>query len=90
MYSLTEPELNSLQESGLLATVDLSLFALCIGILVASLITITTVDITDPRKFAAYVAVSIVTGLFSLWFGARAAIAFRNAKAKLREIKGAA
>lgn len=89
MYSVTDPELDSLRESGLSATVDLSLFALCSGILVTLIITLSTVDIKDAKTFAAYVAAAIVSGIFSIWFGTRACIAWRNAKAKLKEIKGA-
>ena len=89
MYSVTDPELNSLRESGLSATVDLSLFALCSGILVTLIVTLSTVDIKDAKTFAAYVAAMIASGIFTIWFGARAAIAWRSAKAKLKEIKGA-
>lgn len=88
MYSLTDPELNSLQESGLSATVDLSLFALSIGIFITAIVTLSTVDIINPKIYAAYVAAMIVTGLFSLWFGARAFIALKDARTKLKEIKG--
>jgi hypothetical protein len=87
MYSVTDPELESLRESGLSATVDMSLFALCGGILVTLIITLSTVDIKDAKTFAAYVGASIVSAIFSIWFGARAGIAWRNAKAKLKEIK---
>ncbi|MBI4292518.1 MAG: hypothetical protein HY661_13660 [Betaproteobacteria bacterium] len=89
MYSVTDPELNSLRESGLSASVDLSLFALCGGILVTLIVTLSTVDITQAKTFAAYVAAAIVSGIFTVWFGARACIAWKNAKAKLAEIKDA-
>ncbi len=88
MYSLTDPELNSLQESGLSATVDLSLFALSIGIFVSLVVTVSTVDINNPKIYAAYVGGSIFTGLLSLWFGVRAFIGVKSARRKLGEIKG--
>lgn len=88
MHTLTDPELNSLQESGLSATVDLALFALSVGILVSAVITLSTVDISNPKIYATYVAASIVTGLLSLWFGIRAFIGIKNARTKLKEIKG--
>ena len=88
MYSVTDPELNSIRESGLSATVDLALFTLCAGSLITLIVTLSTVNINDAKIFSAYVAASIVSGIFSLWFGMRACIAWKNAKAKLKEIKG--
>src|SRR6266853_5366927 len=83
MFSVTEPELDSLRESGLSATVDVSLFALCAGILVTLIVTLSTVEIKDAKIFAAYIAATIVSAIFSVWFGARSVIAWRNARAKL-------
>lgn len=87
MYPVTDGELDSLQESGWSATIDLSMFSLCIGILVTLIVTITTVDISNSKIFSAYVAVTVGMGLASLFFGSRSIIAWRNARAKLREIK---
>ena len=88
MYSVTANELDSLQDSGLSATVDLALFTLCFGILATLLVTVSTVDISDAKMHAAFVACLLVSGLASVYFGARAGLAWKSARGKLKELKG--
>jgi len=87
MYSVTDNELDSLQDSGLSATVDVALFTLSCGILATLLVTLSTVEISEARIFASYIAAAIVSALATIFFGLRSKVAWRNAKAKLREIK---
>jgi hypothetical protein len=87
MYSVTDTELNSLQDSGLSATIDVALFTLSVGVFSTSIVTISTVDISDAKVFASYIAAAIVTALSTIYFGLRSRAAWRNAKNKLREIK---
>lgn len=88
MYTVTENELNALKDSGTSATVDVALFTLSAGALVTLIVTLTTVQISDPHTFAGYVAATIVCAITGLWFGARSYLAIRGARAKLNEIKG--
>ena len=87
MYQVTEQEIDSLNESGGYKTLDIALFSMCFGILVAVIITITTVDISNPKTYAAYVGSSILFGIGSIFFGIRSLLAWRAMKGEIRRIK---
>lgn len=87
MYQVTSNELSSLQDSGLSAAVDIALFTLCAGIFVTLIVTLSTVNIDGAKIFASYIGGAIVTGIGMICFGIRSFAAWRNAKAKLRDIQ---
>ena len=87
MYRVTEQELEQLCDSGNLKTLDVSLFTLCVGALIAVVVTLTTVDIPNPAVHGSYVAGALVAGIGAIFFGVRAVLAWRNTDRELKRLK---
>lgn len=87
VFYITEDELESLYTSGNLKTLDFGLFSLSIGVFIAVVGTLLTVDIQSPTIAAIYWAALFVSVLASLFFGFRAVIEWRSAARRLSDIK---
>lgn len=87
VYTVTEDELETLYTAGNYKTLDVGLFSLSLGVLVTVLVTLGTVDIANARVNAIFWAVLLASVLASIFFGARAVIAWRSAARKLASIK---
>lgn len=87
MYQVTEHEIDALNETGGYKTLDIALFSMCIGIFVALGITLTTVDIADPKLYASYVAGAALFGVGWIFFGVRSLLAWKAMKDQIRRIK---
>jgi len=85
MHFLSESELDAL--TTLNSSVDLTFFGISSGALITLFVTLLTVQISDAKKFAAFVGATIIAAVFTLMFGARAISAHRAARKKLEEIK---
>jgi hypothetical protein len=85
MYRLFDTELERLGSAQ--NSIHLAFFTLCIGIAFGFGVTLLTVDITDPKKFAAFVALFVVSVLASLYFGVMFRRDYKNSKEELNRIK---
>jgi len=84
---VTEDELEALAEAGMHKSLDVGLFSLTFGVAITVLITLVTVDITDAKLNAGFVAVLAVSVILSIYFGIRALGAWRDAARKLEKLK---
>jgi hypothetical protein len=87
VYQLTEEELDALHDAGNYKTIDIALFSISISTFSALLTTLITVDIQNTKTFAAFVTVCVAALFGSVFFGARAWMAWKAAKSKLATIK---
>ncbi len=85
MHSLSDSELDTIASSN--GSIDLALLGISAGAFITLLITLLTVDITDPKKFAAFVAVAALSGVLSLSFGWRTYSSRKAAEKVLNDIK---
>lgn len=85
MFYLFEYEIDAI--AGLSASVNLALFGISFGALVAFAITLLTVHINEVSTLAAFVALTAVSTLASMFFGIRGALDHRSASKKLKEIR---
>ncbi len=67
MYRLFDTELDSLGKAQ--NSIHLAFFTLSIGIVIGLGITLLTVDILDPKKYATFMALLAVFILASIYFG---------------------
>jgi hypothetical protein len=84
MYSLTESELDTV--ASLSNSVHLALFGVSGGAFISAIITAITVPLA-PIAFAGFIAASITTGLFTLFFGSSSYKSYREARRKINELK---
>ena len=87
MYRVTEEELENLYSAGNYKTLDVGLFSLTLGIFVTLIVTLVSVNIHDPRTFAAFSSSAFVSLIGSVFCAIRAVIAWRRAKRGLEAIK---
>jgi hypothetical protein len=87
MYQITEHEIDALNESSGYKTLDIALFSMCFGVFIALLITLTTVDITEPRLYASYIGGASLFALGAVFFGIRSFLAGNALKNQIRRIK---
>lgn len=85
MHTVTEVELDTVAGIGL--SIHQTFLGLSFGALVAFVITLATVPITSPTVAATFSALTGLSAVLSLYFGARAWTDHRAARAKLAEIK---
>jgi hypothetical protein len=85
MHTVTENELDTV--ASLSNSIDLGFFMGSGGVFVTVGVTLLTVPMATPFAFAGFIAATIVSGAGALLFGIRARISYREAQAKLREIK---
>ena len=84
MYKLTDIEIDELVASYM--SIDFGLFALCVGMLIAFLVAITTAQLSD-RMFAVFIALVLVSSLGIAFFGPRAWRERQRAKQHVKHIK---
>lgn len=87
IFTVTEDELETLYTAGNYKTLDVGLFSLCFGVVVAVGLTLATVDIPSNRTNAVFWAVLIVSLVISIFFGVRSIIAWRSAARRLADVK---
>lgn len=87
MYQLTEDELSNLQTAGNYKTLDVAIFALCVGVLITVLATLSTVDISNAKVFSTFTALAFASGIGMVFFGIRAFLAWRAANKHLDAVK---
>lgn len=88
MYQLTSDELDSICEAGNYKTLDLALFAVCIGIFVTLGVTLLAVDTLTSAVRTVFVDLTFICGVGSVFFGTRAMIAWGHARRTLKKLKG--
>jgi hypothetical protein len=86
MYVVSEDKLDLLSSSGS-NSINLALFTLVSGIAVTLIITLYTVDITDPIKRATFWAVFWAMSILTLYFGINAVRDLLRARRLARTIK---
>jgi hypothetical protein len=85
MHSLSDSELDTIASSN--GSIDLALLGISAGAFITLIITLSTVEISDPKKFAAFVAVAALAGFLSLTFGWRTYSSHKAAQKILNDIK---
>jgi hypothetical protein len=84
MHHVTQTELEAMASLG--NSVNLAFLGISVGSLVAFVITLATVDIANPAKYASFVGLMWISAVASLYFAVRSLIDARSAKRRLREI----
>jgi hypothetical protein len=85
IHQISDAELDTIAASG--SSLDLTLFGVCAGALISLLVTVTTVSIPSPAGFAAYVSVTVISALATVFFGWHGFEAYWAARKKLAEIR---
>jgi hypothetical protein len=85
MHSLSDSELDTI--GSLNGSVDLAFLGISAGAFITLIITLFTVEIADPKKFAAFVAVATLAGILTLCFGLRSHSSHKAAEKVLNDIK---
>ncbi len=85
MHTVTSSELDTV--ASLSNSVDLTFFGVCGGAFLAFGITMLTVTFSNPLLVSGFVAATMVSGLGTAFFGARARISYKDAQRRLLEIK---
>ena len=88
MYQVTDDELNNLETAGNYKTLDIALFALCLGISFSFVIALFSAP-PPPGSISLYVflVMAIVTTIGAVFFGFRARIAWKNLRSLVRQLK---
>ena len=79
MYYVSESELNDLAKSG--TSINWLLFGLCAGGFLSFLSVLLSTDITSPKKFATFVALTFVLGIFTVLF-------YVNGRRENKQVRG--
>jgi bacteriorhodopsin len=87
MYTLSGEQLDSVSSMGINNSVNTTFFGVAVGAFVAFVIVVMTVTISDPRIYAAFVALTAVSGFLSAFLGIKIGLDCKKAKEKLRTIK---
>lgn len=85
MHQVTEAELDSVASLG--NSIHLTFLGMSFGAFVALAIVLFSIEIADPLKYASVVGLTWISGIATLYFGARAIIDHRASRAKISEIK---
>jgi len=85
MHTVTEVELDTV--AGLGSSVHFGFLGITFGTCVAFGITLATVTILDPKTAAIFSGLTWLSGILSLYFGARSWSDYRASRAKLADIK---
>src|SRR5690348_11598342 len=86
MHYIFESELKTLGTFNLQAGIHIGLFGVGLGSFITFLITLLTVALPSPTMFASFLALTVVSGIASVYFGVRTAIDIREAKRQINEI----
>ena len=86
MHYVSDTELRNLATAGS-GSVNLGFFGICVGLFGGCIITLATVEITNPITHASFVAGSLVTGIMTLYFGIMALRDFLAVRQKLKELR---
>jgi hypothetical protein len=84
IFGVSEQERDSLSEPS--GSLHLTLFGAAVGAFLTLLVTVATLDMGD-RAFATFIALTVVSGVFSLYFGARGVIDHRRARKLVARLK---
>jgi len=84
VHQVTETELLNIASFG--NSIHQSFFGLSFGSLVTLASVLVTVKMNDPVTNATFVGLTWISAVFSLYFGARAALDYKASRAKLKEI----
>lgn len=87
MHSVSTEELNTISSLG--NSIHLTFFGVCIGAALAFWSVLLSVPNMEPRPHATYALLFAASCLFSVYFGARAAVDYRRARKKLADVKNA-
>lgn len=87
VFQLTEEELDGLHDAGNYKTLDIALFSACVSAFLATLGTLLSVDALGGKTYVTFLTLCFATGVGSVFFGARAWLAWKEAKGKLAIIK---
>jgi hypothetical protein len=87
MLHISTSELDAVASSG--NSVHMGLLGISGGALIGFATTLATVTITDAMTFAAFVALTAVSAMFSLLFGVRAVTDYRATSRRVKELKAA-
>ena len=85
MHYVAEPELDELVSRG--SSIHLTFFGVCFGSLISFAIVLSTSNISNPKTFAAYVALTAVALTGSALFGIKGYRDYSAARAKLSQLK---
>ena len=85
MYYASESELNDLAKSG--NSLNWIFFGLCAGGLLSLMGVLLSTEITSPKMYATFIAVTIVLGLGTLFFGVNGYRDYREIQKTLTRIK---
>ena len=85
MYRLFDTELERLGRAQ--NSIHLAFFTLCIGVAIGFGVTLLTVDILDPRKYAMFIALLAVSLLASVYFGIMFGRDYRECQNEIARIR---
>jgi len=85
IHQISDAELDTIAASS--SSLDLTLFGVCAGALVSLLVTVATVHIASPAGFAAYVSVTVISFLATLFFGWHGFESYLAARKKVAELR---
>lgn len=85
MHTVTETELDTV--ASLSNSVHLCFLGMSVGALSAFAIVLATIDIKDPISHAAFVGLTWISAVLTAYFAVRSLFDYREARAKLQEIK---
>ncbi len=88
MYSISEPELDSIGTATQTTSLETGLLGIAAGAFIAFGIVLFTVDISKPMVFASFVGLTAVSFFFTLFFGFRTLAAWRAMKGVVNQVKG--
>jgi len=90
MHQLTSEEIDSLCAAGNYKTLDLSLFSVCIGVLVTMWVVLATVPVESmtPNMVASFTGALYISIIGTIFFGIRAILGWIKASKAVKTIKG--
>jgi hypothetical protein len=87
MYYVSDQELETIGTASNDFSLQLGFFGAALGIAVACIATLSTVDILNPRIYAAYWAVLVVSIPACVFFFIRSILAYRKSRQQIRAIR---
>jgi hypothetical protein len=86
MHYVTEPELESLASGA--TEVNLTFLGMSLGMFVAFALVLVTGTIPDVRYFTSIVSLTWISGISTVYFGAKSFVDHRDARRRLAAIRG--
>ena len=87
MYYLTEDQFENIATLNLTTAVCLAFFGICIGGFISLYSTVRATDLMDASTHATFIALTVLTGVLGIFFGALFAIGFVRSLLNLRQAK---